>query len=74
MHHQYTPCAACANASACELVGVIDLHGWSGIEWRLERIEEVMSGMSRRSRLLRLNARIHADLDAARAAKQGRRT
>jgi hypothetical protein len=53
---------------------VIDQHGWSGIAWRLERIEEVMSGMSRRSRLLRLNALRKASFMRHRGTKGGRRT
>ena len=61
-----------ANATAAELVDVLDPIGVKLLAGKLSRIETELMPLSRRNRLLLLNALLRAELDAARAA-EGRR-
>ena len=61
-----------ANATAAELVDALDPIGVKLLAGKLSRIETELMPLSRRNRLLLLNALLRAELDAARAA-EGRR-
>jgi hypothetical protein len=61
-----------ANATAAELVDALDPIGVKLLAGKLSRIETELMPLSRRNRLLILNALLRAELDAARAA-EGRR-
>ena len=60
------------NATAAELVDALDPIGVKLLAGKLSRIETELMPLSRRNRLLILNALLRAELDAARAA-EGRR-
>ena len=60
------------NATAAELVDALDPIGVKLLAGKLSRIETELMPLSRRNRLLLLNALLRAELDAARAA-EGRR-
>ena len=56
-----------ANATAAELVDALDPIGVKLLAGKLERIEGELMPLSRRSRLLILNALLRHELEAARA-------
>jgi hypothetical protein len=60
------------NATPADLIGQFDSSGFRRLGAKLERIECELQVLSRRQRLLLLNALLRAELDAWRAADAGR--